>query len=111
MADTRASLKKKADELGITVTRLDGKSGEPDIYDYQHAIGVAEGAVLPVADEDRPAVEKTYLVTGTQEVEGTAPGSLFTATFSHEQEEQLLAGGAITIVERDDEETEEEGSE
>ena len=110
MAETKAQLAKKAEELGLTVERLDGKPGDPDLYDYQHAIGIAEGAVLPPDPTEAPAVEKTYLVTGTQPVEGHDPGTVFTATFSAAQEDQLLAGQAITIVERDDEATE-EGSE
>lgn len=110
MADTKAQAKKKAEELGLTVVRLDGKKGDPDLYDYQHAIGVAEGALLPMDPVEAAPVEKTYLVTGTQEVEGAAPGTLFTKALPAEQEERLLVGGAVTIVERDDEDTE-EGSE
>lgn len=75
---TKAELEKRAKELDLTVTKRDGTEGEPTIADYQYAIGVAEGALMP----DEPAVtteSKTFTVTGPFAVLGTGPGESFAA--------------------------------
>jgi hypothetical protein len=73
---TKADLEKRASELELTVTRRDGKEGEPTVEDYQHAIGVAEGAILP---DEAPTVTKTYEVVGPFAVAGYGTGETFDA--------------------------------
>jgi hypothetical protein len=73
----KEELQARADELGLDVKRRDGKSGAPTIEDYQHAIGVAEGAIAP---DPPPEVEtKTFTVAGPFAVAGYGQGQTFEA--------------------------------
>lgn len=94
----KSELEKRAKELGLTVVRRDGKDAEPTIEDFQHAIGVAEGSLLP---DEAPASEgaKRFRVIGAQEVLGHAPGTEFTSDeLEPWQEKVLVEGGALEIV-------------
>lgn len=103
-AETKSDLAKKAEELELTVVRRDGKSGELRVEDYQYAIGVAEGAILPDEEPEPEPVEKTYRVVGQQEVAGHPPGETFDAEFPAWQERALVDGGALEVVSTEQEE-------
>lgn len=104
----KEKLEQRAKELELDVVKRDGSAGEPTIEDFQYAIGVAEGALVPDDPATKPAAEKTYIVTGSQEVEGTAPGGNFVAAFTPEKEAALLEGGHIAIVQPIDDDEEKE---
>lgn len=74
---SKEELKQAAEEKGLTVTRQDGKEGEPTAADYQHALDVDSGALMP----DPPApVDKTFMVTSPFGVLGAQPGETVTVT-------------------------------
>lgn len=97
MATAPKALKDRAKELKLDVGRRDGSDGEPTREDYEYAIGVAEGALVP-DEELRVATEQEYVVTGPQEVDGHAPGEKFTATLDLERREFLIATGHLEPV-------------
>lgn len=105
MAAEKDALKKQADELGLDVTRQDGRTDlEPTAADYQHALDVHSGALAPDPEPEPEATEETYIVSGPHEVDGHAPGEQYTATYEPGHRAFLVDGGYIKVV--DDEEKE-----
>lgn len=105
MASSKQKLQAEAEARGLTVGRRDGTAGDPTAADYQYALDVDSGAILP----DPPtAVSKTFEVAGEHSVLGHEPGETFEATVGPDGviydergrpaavEGPLLESGAIT---------------
>jgi hypothetical protein len=77
MATPKEELKARADELGLEVTRADGKEGEPTVEDYHDAIAEAElGLPTVLREKGEP---RRFEVGGPYKVFGKRRGAIIDA--------------------------------